>query len=96
MTSSSQTVAEQRDYDVLTVEDARDIATTWLENIELEEAIVFGVPEVDDRYHVWRVPLVGKDRPGAERGAVLCDEYLASSSASRAQERVVKKNRCSV
>jgi len=62
MTNSNKTVAELRDYNVLTVEDARSIATIWLERTGLEEAIVFGLPEIDDRYHIWRVPLVGKNQ----------------------------------
>ena len=62
MANSNKTVAELRDYNVLTVEDARSIATIWLERTGLEEAIVFGLPEIDDRYHIWRVPLVGKDQ----------------------------------
>ena len=62
MANSNKTVAELRDYDVLTVEDARSIATIWLERTGLEEAIIFGLPEIDDRYHIWRVPLVGKDQ----------------------------------
>ena len=76
MTDSNKTVAEQRDYSVLTVEDARKIARIWLENMRLEEAIVFGLPEVDDRYHVWRVPLMGKDRRGRV-GEVVIDAHTS-------------------
>ena len=68
----NRTVAKQRDYNVLTVENARDIATTWLEGIELDEAVDFGLPEVDDRYHVWRVPLVRKGQNGRV-GEVVID-----------------------
>lgn len=32
----------------------------WLQGAKLENAVDFGLPEVDDRYHVWRVPLVNK------------------------------------
>lgn len=59
---SIKTVAEQRDYQVLTVQDARKIGKTWLKRVGLDNAIAFGLPEIDDRYHVWRVPLVAKDR----------------------------------
>ena len=76
MSNSNKTVAEQRDYNVLTVEDARSVATIWLESIGLEEAIAFGLPEVDDRYHIWRVPLVSKNQ--RERvGEVVIDAHTS-------------------
>jgi DNA modification methylase len=50
-------VAEKRGYRVTTVEEAKAIAQLYLEEIELKELITFGLPEVDDRYNVWRVPL---------------------------------------
>ncbi|HLG64450.1 MAG TPA: site-specific DNA-methyltransferase [Ktedonosporobacter sp.] len=53
------TVAERRKYMVLDVSAAKQIASIWLRSIELENAVDFGLPEVDDRYHVWRVPLIG-------------------------------------
>jgi hypothetical protein len=28
--------------------------------MQLENAISFGLPEVDDRYHIWRVPLLSR------------------------------------
>ncbi|HVB21141.1 MAG TPA: site-specific DNA-methyltransferase [Ktedonobacteraceae bacterium] len=54
------TVAEQRNYHVLDVRAAKAIAYVWLQAVQLENAIDFGLPEVDDRYHVWRVPLLQK------------------------------------
>lgn len=44
----------------------------WLERAELENAIDFGLPEVDDRYHVWRVPLVARAN-GERLGEVVID-----------------------
>jgi DNA modification methylase len=72
----SRTVAEKRNYRVLNVEEAKHVALVWLEEIGLEQALEFGLPEVDDRYHVWRVPLV---RPGTtERvGEVVIDAYTS-------------------
>jgi DNA modification methylase len=70
------TVAEKRKYNVLNVEDARNVAATWLDNFDLTGAITFGLPEVDDRYHVWRVPLVGRD--SQERvGEIVIDAYTS-------------------
>lgn len=67
MSKRNSTVAEKRNYYVKNVSDARKVAKIWLKNIQLENAICFGLPEIDDRYHIWRVPLlsiVSKERIG--------------------------------
>lgn len=56
--SEKSTVAQQRNYTVLDVQTAKKIALTWLKEIRLENALIFGLPEIDDRYHIWRVPLL--------------------------------------
>ena len=55
-----KTVAERRNYIVQTVESAKKICSVWLEEVRLANVLAFGLPEVDDRYHVWRVPLLKK------------------------------------
>jgi len=44
-------------YIVKSVNDAKSIGTELLKKMELENVISFGLPEIDDRYHIWRVPL---------------------------------------
>lgn len=56
--SRNGTVSQQRNYSVLDVQAAKEITLVWLERVQLERAISFGLPEVDDRYHIWRVPLL--------------------------------------
>jgi DNA modification methylase len=76
MTKKKRTVAEQRHYRVLNVRSAKQVARTWLEQIDLERAIEFGLPEVDDRYHIWRVPLLNKgDR--TRLGEVVIDAHTS-------------------
>ena len=53
------TVATKRKYNVLNVKSAKKVATFWLQRAKLENAIEFGLPEVDDCYHLWRTQLVG-------------------------------------
>jgi len=70
------TVAAKRKYNVLDVKSAKKVATFWLQRAKLENAIEFGLPEVDDRYHIWRVPLLGKS--SNERiGEVVIDAYTS-------------------
>jgi DNA modification methylase len=40
------------------VESAKKVCDVWLEEVRLKNVVTFGLPEVDDRYHVWRVPLL--------------------------------------
>jgi DNA modification methylase len=67
-------VAMNRKYAVTTVSDAKKIAKTWLVSFKLENAVDFGLPEVDDRYHVWRVPLV-KQGSNYRVGELVLDAY---------------------
>ena len=75
-------VSEQRSYRVLTTEDAKLIATRELLAVDLQSAVEFGLPEVDDRYHIWRVPLV---RPGTAHDKV--GEVVIDARTSRVQHR---------
>jgi hypothetical protein len=77
----ASTVAAKRKYAVEFVSAAKSISTGWLKTFNLENAVGFGLPEVDDRYHIWRVPLVKagtKDRIGE----VVIDAYTSLVSAS--------------
>ena len=60
MARKTPSVAKQRNYSILDVQSAKQVASVWLEQAQLQNAITFGLPEVDDRYHVWRVPLLNK------------------------------------
>lgn len=75
------TVAEQRRYGVLNVEQAKQIASKYLFDIELESAATFGLPEVDDRYHVWRVPILASS--GDRVGEVVIDARTSIIQADR-------------
>ena len=69
------TVYDQRKYRVKNVEDAKQISTNYLKDIDLNQAIEFGLPEVDDRYHLWRVPLKGKGNN--KIGEIVIDAYTS-------------------
>lgn len=73
----SSSVAVSRKYAVKFVSEAKRIAAGWLQSFNLDKAVAFGLPEVDDRYHIWRVPLV---KPGARKkriGEVVIDAYTS-------------------
>ncbi len=73
MARKKQLVAEARKYLVTTVAQAKAITEAWLSEIELAKALKLGLPEVDDRYHIWRVPL--RNTQNAKVGEVVIDAY---------------------
>jgi DNA modification methylase len=58
--NGATTVTELRRYAVVDVKQAKEIGLGWLKGKQLDNAVEFGLPEVDDRYHVWRVPLLSQ------------------------------------
>ena len=60
MARNKELVSETRNYLVLTVSQAKEIAIGWLNEIELGNVTKLGLPEIDDRYHIWRVPLLNE------------------------------------
>lgn len=51
--------------------EAKEIAITYLRTIELDKVLDFGLPEIDDRYNIWRLPLLSKG--GDNLGEIVID-----------------------
>ena len=61
-----------------TVAQARKITAAWLETLDLLNVVKLGLPEVDDRYHIWRVPLCNEQ--GTKVGETVIDAYTDRKS----------------
>lgn len=85
-------MTEQRDYAARTVADAKRVAREWLARIDLARAVVFGLPEVDDRYHIWRVPLLAKATEQVV-GEVVIDAYTKMIVGERTTGKTVLEAR---
>lgn len=81
MGNDRKLISEKRNYLVLTVSQAREITVNWLSEIDLANAVVLGLPEVDDRYHHWRVPLCAEN--GNKIGEVVIDAYTTEILLAR-------------
>lgn len=94
---AGKTVAEQRRYGVLNTAQAKKIAFARLEDMDLARVTQFGLPEVDDRYHVWRVPIL--DVSGEGLGEVVIDartsivDIKRSTSAKQLESRLLKRRK---
>lgn len=97
MTDVKPLVSERRRYLVTTVAQAKEITVNWLTEIELNHVVSLGLPEVDDRYHIWRVPLlrqfdetrIGELAIDAYNTAVL---HQKSTKPEMLEARLLKKD----
>ncbi len=93
-------VARSRNYRVMTVADAKGVTLGWLTTLGLEKSVTMGLPEVDDRYHVWRVPLKRARRDAV--GEVVIDAYTTEVLADKTtspeliESRLLRKPEASV
>src|ERR1035437_9549996 len=86
MKRSTPLVSEIRKYGVLTTADARTIAAEKLKEWGFPvEVFSFGLPEIDDRYHVWRVPIL--DAPRTSRtGEIVINARTAIVDLKRSTD----------
>lgn len=89
--ANHSTVAERRNYRVKVVDDAKRIAFEYLKTIELDKAIHFGLPEVDDRYHCWRVPLLNPNK--LTIGEVVIDAFSSFILDKKTTQRETLESR---
>jgi DNA modification methylase len=68
---TNKTIAEQRGYAVKSTVEAKQVASNYLAEFELLKNISFGLPEIDDRYHIWRVPLKSKMEEASTVGEIV-------------------------
>ncbi len=87
-------VSAARGYRVRTVEDARRIARTETAEWSISEALAFGLPEVDDRYDVWRLPLLCA-ATGERVGEVVIDALTGAVQDQRSTTSDVAADRLS-
>ncbi|SRR5258708_1963044 len=96
MSKRKPLVAENRNYLVTTVADAKKITRAWLQEIDLLNATTLGLPEVDDRYHIWRVPLCSPTKH--KIGEVVINAFSSEIDAAKTtsstilEARLLQKN----
>jgi len=89
---TKKTVYEQRGYLIISTKRAKEIA---LESFDSDDFVTheleFGLPEVDDRYHVWRVPIL--DFNSERLGELVIDAKTGQIDTSKSTdyELIIKK-----
>lgn len=73
MSFQKRLISQTRKYLVTTVAQVKEITECWLSDIQLSKVTTFGLPEIDDRYHIWRIPICSLS--GTKIGEVVIDAY---------------------
>ncbi|MCQ3814308.1 MAG: site-specific DNA-methyltransferase [Acidimicrobiia bacterium] len=84
------TVYDERGYAVASVAEAKRIAGEYLCDLDLGFAYGFGLPEVDDRYHIWRVPVISGE---SAVGEIAIDGRTSLVQESRSTEPEMLRSR---
>lgn len=72
-------------YKITEVKEAKQVATDFLKSVDLDKAVDFGLPEIDDRYHIWRVPILSKNKENI--GEVVIDAITTLINDKKARIR---------
>lgn len=78
-------------YRVTSAKEAKVISLDYLKELELDKVISFGLPEIDDRFNIWRVPLKSKD--GAAIGEVVIDAITTLIDTAKTTPKDLLENR---
>ena len=78
-------------YRVTTAKEAKAISLNYLKELELDKVISFGLPEIDDRFNIWRVPLKSKD--DAAIGEVVIDAITTLIDEAKTTPKDLLENR---
>lgn len=71
--------------------DARKIGFSYLKDIKLENAVTFGLPEIDDRYSVWRLPLL--DHSQKRLGEMVIDGKTSLIMKDKSTAKEILENK---
>lgn len=81
----------KKHYRITTVEQAKFVASSYLKTVELDKVIDFGLPEIDDRYHIWRVPL--KSQNNENIGEIVIDAISTLINEKKTTTKEVLESR---
>lgn len=85
------TIATNAGYRVKTVKEAREISAGLIQEYNLENAVKFGLPEVDDRYNIWRVPVLNLNKKAV--GEIVIDAISSLILIQKTTDKEVLENR---
>lgn len=88
----NESVYSRKKYSIVKVSQAKKIAEIWLKNINLANVVGFGLPEADDRYDIWRVPVLHQ-KTNNKIGEVAIDAFSTLVIEDKTTKREILENR---
>ena len=85
------TVAEGRNYAVLSTQQAKQICMDYLNEIDLDKVLTLGLPEIDDRHHIWRIALI--DNTKKRIGEIVIDAKTSLVDAEKTTTKELLEKR---
>ncbi len=87
-----ESVYSRKRYNIIQVSQAKRVAEIWLASANLHRAVAFGLPEADDRYDIWRVPLLTLSK-NHKVGEVVIDAFSTLVIEDKTTKKEVLENR---
>ena len=78
-------------YRVTNAKEAKTIGTGYLRTLDLDKAIDYGLPEIDDRFNIWRIPL--KSKSGDRVGEIVIDAFTTFIDSDKTTSKILLENR---
>src|SRR5215211_7713111 len=78
-------MSKKTQYRITEVKEAKQVATDFLKSVD------FGLPEIDDRYHIWRVPILSKNKENI--GEVVIDAITTLINDKKSTNKEVLESR---
>lgn len=78
-------------YRITSVKAAKQVTIDYLKGFALDKVIDFGLPEIDDRYHIWRVPLLSKTNENI--GEIVIDAITSLIDEKKSSDKIVLESR---
>lgn len=83
--TKKKSISETRNYVVLNTKQAKKIAEDYLVSIDLDMLeVTFGLAEIDDRFHIWRVPVL---RYGDKIGETVIDAFSGEINSEKSSDK---------
>ncbi len=81
----------KKSYRVTNAKEAKTIGTGYLRTLDLDKAIDYGLPEIDDRFNIWRIPL--KSKSGDRVGEIVIDAFTTFIDSDKTTSKILLENR---